>query len=497
VPLSAPTVSYYGVHRPGKNVYSDSLVALNIKTGKLMWHFQMVHHDMWDYDTASPPILGDIKVDGKRIKAVIAGSKTGFLYVFDRVTGKPVWPIEERPVPQSSVPGEESSATQPFPTKPPAFERQGFTEDDLIDFTPELHQQALDMVTHYVLGPMFSPPSFRSEEPGGKEGTLTLPGIYGGGNWNTGAFDPETGIYYAVSHTKPTLYGLIKANETDATLPYSIDLKHLYPEINGLPLVKPPYGRITAIDLNKGEKLWTVANGDGPRNNPALKGLNLPQLGIAGRPAPLLTKTLLFLGESSDAAFGGGDKGPAKFRAYDKATGQVVWEADLPVGTTGAPVTYLADGKQYIVVAIGGRGYGAEWVAFGLPEGTDTTYARPPQSSPASDAAPIAYNAAQAQRGALVYRRNCSACHMDDLSGGDKGSPLKGKPFWSGWDQTKARSLYSRIISTMPEYDPGSLPRNEVLDVMAYILQVNGAASSDQAFQSADDLNNVKLVEPH
>ena len=372
VPLSAPTVSYYGGWRPGNNLYSDSLLALNVKTGKLAWHFQMVHHDLWDYDTVGPPTLADITVNGRRIKAVIQGSKTGFLYVFDRATGKPVWPIEERPVPQSTTPGEHSSPTQPFPTKPPAFERQGLTEDDLIDFTPALRAEAREIAKHFVIGPMFTPPSVRSDDPAGKRGSIVLPGVYGGSNWNNGAFDPETGMYYAISHTLPWVYDLVKPTDPKATMDYAIDVGRgpstRHTDIKGpqgLPLTKPPYGRITAYDMNKGDKVWTVANGDGPRNHPLLKDLNLPPLGIPGRPAPLLTKTLLFIGEGSDAVFSsaGGDK----FRGYDKATGQVVWETDLPAGTTGAPMTYMANGQQYIVVPVGSKAHDAEWVAFSLP----------------------------------------------------------------------------------------------------------------------------------
>ena len=394
VPLSAPTVSYYGGHRPGKNLYSDSLLCLNAKTGKLVWYFQMVHHDLWDYDSATPPVLGDITVAGRRIKAVIASNKTGFLYVFDRVTGKPVWPIEERPVPQSTTPGEETWPTQPFPTKPPAFDRQGFTVDDLIDFTPELHQKALEFASHYVLGPLFTPPSLMTAD---KKGTLAMPSAWGAGNWNTGAFDPQTGIYYAVSMTQPTAYGLKKTTDPKATMAYWIPFgaderparvrprprRELLPgeeeesdtnetgglKIDGLPLMKPPYGRITALDLNKGTKLWMVPNGDGPRNNPLLKDLNLPPLGNLGRPVALVTKTLLFLGDASNALYGrAGIAGPAKFRAYDKATGQLISQIDLPVGTTGGPMTYMADGKQLIIVPIGGKGYGAGWLALGLPE---------------------------------------------------------------------------------------------------------------------------------
>jgi glucose dehydrogenase len=397
IPLTAPTVSYYGGHRPGKNLYSESIVCLDAKTGKLVWYYQLIHHDLWEYDAATPPVLGDITVDGKKIKAVFASNKAGFLYVFDRVTGKPVWPIEERPVPKSDVPGEETWPTQPIPTKPPAYDRQGFTEADLIDFTPELHKRALEIASQYVMGPLFTPPSLRSSEPGGKKGTLAMPTDWGAGNWNTGAFDPETGIYYAVSSTQPVIFALVKATDPNATMAYSepgggggggqrqrqAQQQGQRPEgqaapapqqpaasaltIDGLPIVKPPYGRITALDLNKGTKLWTVANGDGPRNHPLIKDLNLPPLGNPGRPAALVTKTLLFVGDSSDAVMGrAGISGPAMFRAYDKKTGELISQVGLPVGATGAPVTYLANGNQYIVVPVGGSGYGGGWICYGL-----------------------------------------------------------------------------------------------------------------------------------
>jgi glucose dehydrogenase len=376
LPLTAPTASYYGGWRPGDNLYSNSLVALNAKTGKLVWHFQMVHHDIWEYDNVGPPVLGDITVDGRRIKAVMQASKTAFLYVFDRVTGKPVWPIEERPVPQSTVPREHTSRTQPFPTKPPPFDRQGITDDDLIDFTPALRAEAREIVKPFVIGPIFTPGSLRSEEPGGKKGTIVLPGWYGGANWNTGAFDPETARYYAVSVTAPVVYDLVKPivrpKDPKPTMEYSVDAgaragsRHVdLKGPQGLPLTKPPYGRITAYDMNAGEKLWTVANGDGPRNHPLLKDLNLPPLGSPGRPVPLLTKTLLFVGEGSEVVFN--SAGGKKFRAYDKATGQVVWEIELPAGTTGAPMTYMSKGKQYIVMPVGSKEHEPEWVALGLP----------------------------------------------------------------------------------------------------------------------------------
>jgi quinoprotein glucose dehydrogenase len=369
VSLTAPTAAYYGGHRPGDNLYSNSLVALEAKTGRRVWHFQMVHHDVWEWDTVGPATLGEITVDGRRIAAVMQPSKTGFLYVFDRATGEPVWPIEERPVPASSVPGESLSPTQPFPTKPPPFDLQGFEEDDLIDFTPELRARALELVEPFILGPMFSPPSVQSDEPGGKQGTLTNPGWWGSGNWNTGAFDPETGLYYAISHTWPTVYQLQRPEAAEATIGFEAG-DGLVPTLDGLPIVKPPYGRITAIDMNRGETVWMVANGDGPRDHPLLEGLDVPSLGVPGRGAPLVTKTLLFVGEGSDAIPGirGGEGGGwgNMFRAFDKTTGEVLWEVELEAGATSAPMTYLHEGRQYVVLAIGGTQHPAEWVAFAL-----------------------------------------------------------------------------------------------------------------------------------
>jgi quinoprotein glucose dehydrogenase len=370
VSLTAPTAAYYGGHRPGDNLYSNTLVALEAATGKKVWHFQMVHHDVWEYDTVGPATLGEIVVEGRRIKAVMQPSKTGFLYVFDRKTGEPVWPIEERPVAPSPIASEHLSETQPFPTRPAPFDRQGFTEDDLIDLTPELEARARALASSYVLGPIFTPPSIQSDEPGGKKGTLANPGWWGAGNWNTGAFDPETGVYYAVSHTWPSVYHLAPPTKEDATLDYAVSESDTddFPTLDGLPIVKPPYGRITAIDMHRGEHLWMAANGDGPRHHPLLKDLDLPPLGIPGRPAPLVTKTLLFIGEGSESIPGikEGMWGK-KFRAYDKATGEVVWETELDAGTSGAPMTYLFEGKQYVVVAIGGKEHAPEWIAFGLP----------------------------------------------------------------------------------------------------------------------------------
>jgi glucose dehydrogenase len=385
IPLTAPTASAYGGWRPGANLYSDCLVALDAKTGRRVWHYQMIHHDLWEYDNVGPAILGDITVNGSRIKAVMQPNKNGFLYVLNRATGEPVWPIVERPVPPSGVPGEAASPTQPFPTKPPPFDRQGMSEADVIDFTPELRREALEYLKPFVLGPLYTPPALRTDDPDSKRGTFTVPGAWGAGNWHTGAFDPETAMYYAVSLTLPGVRGVVstKASAT-ATMEYAGGgggnqqaatapdfVQGLGPQVHGLPITKPPYGRITAFNLNSGDEVWMAANGDGPRTHPLLKDLNLPPLGVPNRPAPLLTRTLLFIGEGSDAVIGtpqvswGWGK---KFRAYDKATGAVVWETELPSGTTGAPMTYMHKGRQFIVVPIGAKDHPAEYVALALPE---------------------------------------------------------------------------------------------------------------------------------
>ena len=387
VPLSSPTAAWYGGWRPGDNLFANSLVALDVKTGKRVWHFQTVHHDLWDWDNIGPPMLGEITVDGRRIKAVMQANKAAFLYVLDRTNGRPVWPIEERPVPQSTVPGERSSPTQPFPTKPPAFDLQGISDDDLIDYTPALKERARTIARQYVMGPVFTPPSVPSDQSGGKKGTLVQPGAWGSANWNTGAFDPDTGYYYAISQTLgPANRAAWKQTDPRATMEYAdfvpapgrtdqppsqsppstVDAI----SIDGLPIIKGPYGRITAIDLNRGVPVWIRPNGDGPRFHPLLKDLNLPPLGYPNRAAPLVTKTLLFLGEGSNAISGTANvdwSWGKKFRAYDKATGAVIWETELPSGTTAGPMTYMLNGKQFIVVSVGARNHPSEYVALALP----------------------------------------------------------------------------------------------------------------------------------
>ena len=368
LPLSTPTNDYYGGHRPGDNLFAESLVCLEARTGRLVWYFQAVHHGLWDYDFPAPPNLVDITVDGRAIKAVAIVSKQAFTYVFDRITGEPVWPIEERRVPPGDVPGEWYAATQPFPTKPPPFDRQGVTLDDLINFTPELRAEALAIVEDYVIGPMFTAPSLVDGRPGGTRGTIQHPGTVGGANWTGAGVDPETGVLYVPSIHSTNIIGIVRSEHPRAEMRW-VRKEYTYamgPQ--GLPLLKPPYGRLTALDLNTGTILWQKPNGEGPRDHPALRGLDLPWLGQAGRAAPLVTKTLLFAGEGINGQFGTTppNSGGKKFRAYDKRTGDIVAELDLDGGTTSAPMSYMAGGRQYIVVAIGWDDRPAEYIALAL-----------------------------------------------------------------------------------------------------------------------------------
>ena len=371
LPVELGTGDYYGGHRLGDNLFSQSIVALDAATGRRAWHFQTVHHGIWDYDPPAAPILADLVVDGREIPAVALITKQTFTFVFDRRTGEPVWPIEERPVPQTDVPGERTAPTQPFPTKPPPYDRQGVDPADLIDFTPELRAEAEEILAQLHYGPLYEPPTVPVE--GGTQGTLMVPGSLGGANWPGGALDPGSGYLYVQSATAPSVISLINVPEVS-------DMDYIRggglrlrqgggPQ--GLPLFKPPWGRVTAIDLNRGEIAWQVPNGDAPdyvKNHPALEGIDVGRTGRPDRGGLLVTSTLLFAGEGGGmfAAFGSGGN---KFRAHDKATGEIVAEIDLPANQTGLPMTYMHEGRQYIVLAVGARRHPAELVALALPEG--------------------------------------------------------------------------------------------------------------------------------
>jgi quinoprotein glucose dehydrogenase len=375
LPVEIPTGDYFGGHRPGNNLFGESLVAVELETGKRLWHFQFVHHPIWDYDVPCAPILADITVDGRAIKAIAQPTKQGLLYVFDRVTGQPVWPIEERPVEGGTLPTEWYSPTQPFPTKPPPFERQGFLPEYVIDFTPELKAEALKILSQYKYGPLFTPPIARGE--GGRIGTLYIPN---GANWPGGSLDPETGILYVYSHTLLRVLSMVND-------PKRSDMNYINIAgggddagpgltVQGLPLVKPPWGRITAIDLNRGDIVWQIAHGETPdtvRNHQALKGLNIPRTGRPGGAGGssggigiLTTKTLVISGEGGVFTTPGGQRG-AMLRAYDKATGREVGAVYMPGAQTGSPMTYMLNGRQYIVLGVSGAVMPGELVAYALP----------------------------------------------------------------------------------------------------------------------------------
>lgn len=351
IPIGTPTNDWYGGKRPGDNLFAESLVAVRAETGERVWHFQTVHHGLWDYDLPAAPTLIDINVDGRPIKAVAQISKQGFTYVFDRITGEPVWPIEERPVPPSSIPGEVASPTQPFPTKPAAFEPQGISDETLIDFTPELRQEALQIIEEFDYGPLFTPPTLR--------GTIQFPGWGGGGEWHGAAFDPDTGLYYIPSASVPIVVQLREARRQRAELGYVRGGAMSVSGPQGLPLTKPPYSRITAIDMNSGEHEWIVPHGEGNRQQIIDMGILDPgPVGSTSRTGPVLTKTLLFMAQS--------DGGRNLLRAFDKASGAVVHEAELPLPPAGTPMTYMVGAKQYLSIAVGG-GQDSRLVTLALP----------------------------------------------------------------------------------------------------------------------------------
>ena len=375
LPTGTTTNDYYGIDRLGDNLFSETLIAVDVETGQRVWHFQAVHHGLWDYDFATHPNLLDVTVDGRAVKAIAQVSKQGFVYAFDRVTGEPIWPIEERPVPQeTNMPGEVPAPTQPFPTKPAPFDYQGVVVDDLIDFTPEIRAMALEAVEGFRLGPLFTPLDRPVE--GVTLGTIMRPPPGGTAGWSGAAVDPDTGMLYVPSRNRPAVVSLYSP---DPALGATVTYTHGAPEADrlagragrrtprmpqGLPLVKPPYSRMTAIDMNTGEHAWWVPTGDGDRfrNHPLLRDLDLPPLGgdnaING---PLLTKTLLIYCLTA----GGTDGGP-RLVAYDKTDGAELASVDLPSGAIGTPMTYQVDGRQYIALTVGG---GPRLIAFALPAG--------------------------------------------------------------------------------------------------------------------------------
>jgi quinoprotein glucose dehydrogenase len=403
LPIESPTSDFYGGKRPGNGLYGNTLAAVDLKTGKLKWYYQIIHHEIWDYDLSSAPLLMDITVGGKPIKAVALPSKQGYLYVFDRETGKPVWPIVEKPVPKGDVPGEWYAPTQPFPTKPAPYARTGVTPDELIDFTPEMHSQALELVKNYKLGPMYTPPVL-SVKPG-PLATLMLGPADGGTNWPGGSFNPETHTAYLYAcNSCLAPIGLVPPPPELSDLPYVVGEAGKTPmmvnasganqgadaplparkaaapapaddddrplTVKGLPIIKPPYATISAIDLDTGEIKWQIAHGETPdfiRNNPALKGMNIPRTGQTSyNIGTLLTKTLVIAGDSMVTTTADHPRG-AMLRAYDQASGKEVGAVWMPAPQSGSPMTFMHNGKQYIIIAVSGGNYSGEYICYSLP----------------------------------------------------------------------------------------------------------------------------------
>jgi quinoprotein glucose dehydrogenase len=437
LPVESPTSDYYGGKRPGDNLFGESLVCVDLKTGQRKWHFQFVHHPIWDHDMSSAPLIADVTIEGKPRKVVAVPSKQAFVYVFDRVTGEPIWPIVETPVPQGDVPGEWYAKTQPIPTKPPAYGRPGMKiPEDVIDFTPELRAQAMEMLKRYKWGPNTFPYSGTLYNPpivgdvNGLIGAINIGNASGGTNWPGGGYDPETHIVYAQANTSsfspesvapppagfsdiPYQAGTIgqpfRVREAAGTGTYA-DAERPRPEpapqaqpsaakpgaaqtnnpqpaastfargtVDGLSFLKPPYGVLAAVDLTKGDLLWQVPHGDTPdnvRNHPKLKGLDIPKTGQGGSVGLAITKTLVILGDPQVTTTPDHPRG-AMLRAYDKKTGKEMGAVWMPAPQSGSPMTYMANGKQYIVVAVSGGNYSGEYIAFRVPEGvTPTTSSR-------------------------------------------------------------------------------------------------------------------------
>ena len=409
LPIETPTSDYYGGHRPGNNLFAESLVAVDLKTGQRKWHFQFVHHPIWNFDNCCAPLLADINVNGRAIKAVAVPSKQAFLYVFDRATGQPVWPIEERPVPPSDVPGEKASPTQPFPTKPPPYARVYLTSlDEVIDFTPELRAQGLELLKRYKVGSsVFTPPIL-----GSANGIVGALGAGTATNWPGSAYDPELHTVFAQGGNTPSSRSLVAPPPGFSDIRYVSGIggqefrevigpgdccaadapprpnapaaRQAGPEpaatnatitlaVQGLPIVKPPYGVLSAINLDRGEITWQVPHGDTPdvvRNHPALRGLNIPKTGQPNTSGVglMVTKTLVVMGDPQVTTTPEHPRG-AMLRAYDKTNGKEVGAIWMPAPQSGSPMTYAIDGKQYIVVAVSGGNYSGEYIAFSVPGG--------------------------------------------------------------------------------------------------------------------------------
>ena len=368
LPTGSAAFDFWGGNRLGANLFANCLLALRAATGERVWHYQLVHHGLWDYDTPAAPTLIDITVGGKPIKAVAQVTKQAFVYVFDRVTGQPVWPIEEQPVPASNVPGENASKTQPFPTRPAPIDIQGVRDEDLIDLTPEIHKEAKDIVAKYDHGALFTPPSER--------GTVQVPGVAGGGNWAGAAIDPESGMLYVGTYRLPFVVTVRRPGPGESRYDFIGEFRYL-PGPRGLPLLKPPFGSMLAIDMNSGDHRWRIPVGRAELI-PTIQQLGIHErLGFPTRSWALITKTVMIVVQSgyfgAPRLSAGGTRRIADLNnfdphlwVYDKTSGEMLAEIVLPANAVGAPMTYMAGGKQFIVFSVGGGPLVEELIAVSL-----------------------------------------------------------------------------------------------------------------------------------
>jgi glucose dehydrogenase len=374
LPLTSPATDFYGADREGANLFGDSLVALDCKTGQRRWHFQTVHHNLWDYDLPSQPVLMRLQQNGKPVDAVAQITKTGFVFVFDRLTGKPLFPIEERPVPPSTIPGEKSWPTQPHPVKPPPFARQTMTRADLTTVTPESRAECEKLIQGVDI-------ETKLFDPVGEQPIVLFPGTNGGANWGGGSFDPTTGLLYVNSMDVAMFTRMVK-REPGASLPYRSQGFGRFWDSNLYPCQQPPWGSLTAIDMNKGEIRWRSVLGEYDE----LTARGVPKTGASNLGGSIVTAGgLIFIGATNDS----------KFRAFDKDTGAELWTTRLPASAHATPMTYLGpkSGRQFVVVAAGGGNkynnkfnpnYSGKLIAFAVPTTSDAPEPRLVSAAPSS-----------------------------------------------------------------------------------------------------------------
>ena len=488
VPTNPPTIDFYGGFRPGDNLFGTSILALNVKTGQREWHYQTVHHDIWNFDNPTAPVLLDVNIGGRPTPILVQTTKQGFAYTFNRVTGEPVWPIEERPVPQSEVPGEQLSLTQPFPTRPAAFEIQELTEDLLIDFTPELRAEAQEIIKNYRLGPLFNPP-IQVGHPSGLRSFVSCPSgasnIYG----PTSA-DPESGILYVSTERACRAENIVpgaQMDEPDDPLTTGKTLSDWvvasrgdFSGPQGLPIFKPPYSQIVAIDMNTGEHLWAMPNGDTPdriKNHPALQGVDLPNTGRQSHPVTLVTRALLLTAE--------GPGGAPVLHAVDKRTGERLGTVDLPAPGQYGMMGYLHEGRQYVVVQIASQTHPGSLVALRLPAQDEGSTVAAVTSSVVDGV----FTRRQASRGEQQFQRTCASCHTP--------SEHTGRRFFGGWTGSTLGDWMGVVSVTMPDGDPGSLSPDEFASVLAFVLRETGYPAGDEELPAdAAALEGIRIEPP-